>query len=366
MLRTAAKIDDKDESITIFFLLVVMGRVGLRVGEVLHLTESWWKPDRKVISVPPFVDCNCGRCKFYAKRNEPNSEKTFGELLEEYWKPKEGAHGSANARTRRTVQIINRYFNDVPYTDISYSTIYRRLVRIAELTEGVDPEQMRPHVLRATAATHWMWAGMRPPAVDGQFRWTDPKTKDRYVKITGLKTAREMDRVLGRLESDPFKLRDDPPTWEELRPENEADLIHVETWETGQKERKHPRYRDDEDWIREQTEQETISDYFNDDAPVGSILAAPTLYAYTKIRARAALELAAMRESDDMIDPTTPRGAAQYLSGVVFLTAVGLGMLAIGYPLVGVYATLIIAGVYNVATTDIDIADPGSGAYPVW
>jgi len=182
LLKTAAKIENREESLTIFFLLLMLGRVGLRVGEVIHMTEDWYHADRSVIIIPEHLDCECGLCRHYAdKLAENNEDMTSEEALDEYWRPK-GGHRHVPIQTERARQIIELYFRIVPYTTISYSTVLRRLKKVAELTDGVDASSTYPHMLRATAATHYAWAGVRGPALDTIFGWLDEKTKEHYVK----------------------------------------------------------------------------------------------------------------------------------------------------------------------------------------
>ena len=50
------------EGTSLFFFLVTMGRLGMRVGEVNHIRESWYKEDRGVISIPPHSNCDRGLC----------------------------------------------------------------------------------------------------------------------------------------------------------------------------------------------------------------------------------------------------------------------------------------------------------------
>jgi hypothetical protein len=41
MLVNAVRFEDRKEGITIFFFLFMLGRVGLRVGEAIHMTHTW-------------------------------------------------------------------------------------------------------------------------------------------------------------------------------------------------------------------------------------------------------------------------------------------------------------------------------------
>jgi len=197
LLREAARIENRVESISLFFFLVTMGRLGMRVGEVIHMRESWYKEDRGVISIAPHSNCDCGLCKNYAESYADNNDLDFEEVFESYWKVKDGSDRDVKVPTERDREIIELYFEEVPYTDVSYSTVNRRLKKIAEIVGEPEVHRMYPHMLRATAATHLAHSGFLPYALDVQFGWSDENTKTKYVRATGLLVEREYDRMWG-------------------------------------------------------------------------------------------------------------------------------------------------------------------------
>lgn len=308
MLRVAARIDNRKESITIFFLLVAMGRLGMRVGEVIHMEESWYDPERAVISVPPHLSCDCGLCSHYARQYAKRHDLEFEDVLEEYWKVKDGSDRDIHVPTRRDRLIIELYFDTVPYTTISYSTVNRRLKKLAELTDGVAPDRVYPHMLRATAATHLLWSGFRPPTLDQQFGWQDEKTKERYAQKTAWRAKQDYDRIFGRDGGPPMELREDPPTYEEHRPEPSADRIRVESWEVDASVSSHPRTRDEEPLIHD------INDF--DNAPAVLEPISPAL------RRRLREERDAAAASDEVEYPLPPARAAALCLGLLSVAVV--------------------------------------------
>jgi len=257
LLQTAAAIDDREESITIFYFLIVLGRAGLRIGEAIHMTRDWLDEERGMIVIPPHVDCTCGMCRHYTQNlAEGDEDLSFEDALDRYWMVKDGSNRDVPVENGRAVEIIKLYFEEVPYDTISYSTVLRRLKKVAELTDGVDPAHVYGHMLRATAATHYAWAGMRPPALDQKHGWQDEKTKERYLKKKGLWSMMDARRIRGKTDRDEFTLRESPPTYTDLRPASPAQRIHVETWTPDSNVNTHPRYVDDEAWM-----QEEISEY---------------------------------------------------------------------------------------------------------
>ncbi len=249
-LREAARIEDRVESISLFFFLVTMGRLGMRVGEVIHMRESWYKPDRGVITVPPHSNCDCGLCKHYAKSYAKEHDLDFEEVLESYWKVKDSSDRDVKVPTERDAEIIELYFEEVPYTDVSYSTVNRRLKKVAEIVGEPGLHRMYPHMMRATAATHLAHSGFLPYALDVQFGWSDENTKTKYIRATGLLVEREYDRMWGREAAEKEFVPENPPTYTELRPDDRSELRPVESWSVDATVDKHPRTRDEEPLLR--------------------------------------------------------------------------------------------------------------------
>lgn len=240
LLDTAARLDDREKAITTFYLLIVLGRVGLRVGEALHMTDEWYSRERQVINIPPHVPCDCSLCEHYA-------EKADDATLDDYWRAKYGQGRTAYVYTEQQRDAIERYFEELPYTGMSYSTANRRVTLAAELTETVNAARTYPHALRATAATHLAWSDVLPVALDVQFGWQNPKTRRAYVDQTGLMARRQIDKALGREPDIPTMVRRNPPTFTELRDRDDA--VEPDTWTPSTSVESHPRGRDPEEQL---------------------------------------------------------------------------------------------------------------------
>ena len=64
------------------FLVLVMGRLGLRAAEVAHMKESWLVKPKKMIRIPEHEPCDCSSCKAQAKqRAEVNDDISFKEAM---------------------------------------------------------------------------------------------------------------------------------------------------------------------------------------------------------------------------------------------------------------------------------------------
>lgn len=329
MLRTAASIDEKEKSLTLFFFLIVTGRLGLRIGEAIHMTEDWYDPERNVISIQPKEPCNCGLCEHNARVYAKRHDLDFEEVFANYWRVKDGSDRDVYVPTRRDRRIIERYFEEVPYTSISYGTADNRIKRLAELMDGIRPETVYFHAFRATAATHLLWSGVRPAALDVQLGWQDEKTKEKYAQRTGLRTMQEFDRVYNREPDTPIEVREDPPTWVELRPSNAEDRIFVERWTPESEIEPHPHGRDFEDALLNEFEDED-----GDMPPLGAVTptgAAVSLAAQGggALQRRARVEERAMAENPDMADLTASHAASvvgmSLVPALALVTAIALG-----------------------------------------
>jgi len=247
MLALAARIEDREKSIELFFLLSMGGRRGLRPGELAHFQPSWYDEERGVIEISTY-DCECGLCRSYAKKMVKNGDPRPVEtvLEEEYWQPKTDAgKRTIPLKTDREIQAVEEYIDCFGDADISYRTIHRRIKRFAELHDDLVREDFHPHTLRATAATHLAWADFAQPALEGLFGWGDRGYGNAYVRRTGVWVSREFDRLF-RWTAEPMTLRGDPPTRRELR-EQADDLITVDTWTPAVDAPSAPAHRDAEE-----------------------------------------------------------------------------------------------------------------------
>lgn len=240
LLATAARLDDREKAITTFYLAVVLGRVGLRVGEALHMTDEWYSREREVINIPPHEPCDCSLCERYA-------EKADDATVDDYWRAKNGKGRTVYVYTDQQRDAIERYFDELPYTGISYATANRRITLAAELTESINAERTYPHALRATAATHLAWSDVLPTALDVQFGWANPQTRRAYIDQTGYLAHNEIDKALGRDPQTPTMIRPDPPTFAELRETNDA--VEPDSWTPSTSVESHPRGRDPEEQL---------------------------------------------------------------------------------------------------------------------
>ena len=190
------------------FTVHVLGRLGLRRGELAHLSEEWidWRND--MIEIPDHHDCTkgtdgdvCGYCKQLARQRVEyaDGDLTLNEALDWMWVPKTAAasreiYFGFDARLKLAIE---RYFDGDAYEryEASSTAINRRVKKAADHAPELNPEDVRPHSLRATAATYHAGRGLEMLPLMQMFGWANPATAEIYIGRSGTNTARQLDSI---------------------------------------------------------------------------------------------------------------------------------------------------------------------------
>jgi integrase len=189
------------------FVISMLGRLGLRRGELVHLRESWIDWRNKMIKIPTHDGCDfgkggdiCGYCEQLAKQRAEyaGNDLSLEQAREWVWVPKT----EAAAREiyfgfdPRVEMYIERYFDSSEYdrVEVSGSAISRRVKKCAELG-GLDPESIHPHCLRATAATFHASRGLETLSLMQMFGWCQPQTAEVYISRNGTNTKKQLDAI---------------------------------------------------------------------------------------------------------------------------------------------------------------------------
>lgn len=192
------------------FVLVTMGELGLRAGEVAHMRREWVDESNKSIQIPRFDECDhgesggvCGYCTAQAKLSVENNGIPLEEALENRWEPKI----EASARTvpyhwsDEIVRIYDRFFIDRDRFDLSRVAVNRRVNRIARATDVIDEDDIYPHALRAHAAIHHVNNGLRAFPLAKFMGWDGPSGALPYIKLASKDVKSAFDQAY---KNDPF------------------------------------------------------------------------------------------------------------------------------------------------------------------
>ena len=250
LFRTAARIDEsalqeqhKNLSVQLSFFVFFIGVLGFRLGTLLHFDEDnvLRGADGEIIGIEvPSYDCCdrgedgdiCSYCQELAEamaNNDDDPDTTAEDCYGNYWAPKTKTGG-------RQVPVLHDYGRDIieRYLEAEGSfdkgdmTVRRRLTFLAEVTNGVDPDQMMPQSLRASAANYWITLeGFDVEALKGLMGWKYLTTANYYVATDFSKLWHKMSRALGKESTTPYDIETELPKHEEIR--SRSNLIHVET-----------------------------------------------------------------------------------------------------------------------------------------
>jgi integrase len=179
-------------------LLYATGRLGLRVGELVHMRESWLNREEGWISIPEHQPCQrgrdggiCGACHQSAKQMAETNDMPLEQAEQLYWKAK-------TVRAARDVpytfhdgcaEILTRFFDEFDRFTLSAGSVARNCNKIAEKA-GMDSDEVTAHGLRATAAMYHVDSGMDMWGLQSLMGWAYPNTARRYILSNSRRTKK--------------------------------------------------------------------------------------------------------------------------------------------------------------------------------
>nr|WP_282594480.1 site-specific integrase [Halomarina salina] len=188
------------------FVIFATGRLGMRAGEVTHMTAEWIDWREKTIHVPSFDRCTkgrggngpCGYCREQAQSIAANNEDiTVEQALSTRWAPKTAAGARAipfdfETRVEMTVERFFEAYDTYPH---SCASINRRVNRAAEAADDLDSQRVYPHGLRATASTFHAARGLTGLPLQSFMGWEKLATAETYLNGTTEATRRALRSV---------------------------------------------------------------------------------------------------------------------------------------------------------------------------
>jgi len=233
LVQACRRFDDDERELQARIAIHAAGRLGLRVGEIAHLSRGWINDRERMIEVPAHDPCSkdggdpCSYCEQRARnhveamtlsmdeardRVERDHERdlsaeardelaqrlidqrsiSFEAALERWWRPKT----DAGARTipydwdTRTELLVEDFDERYEVWPTSQSTINRR-IRTAAKTAGIE-DRVYPHALRATAASAHAKRDVSPHSLMAVMGWSDLNVARRYIAASSSSAAKEI------------------------------------------------------------------------------------------------------------------------------------------------------------------------------
>jgi len=187
--------------------VLVLGRLGLRRGELAHMRRSWLDRREKMLTIPAHEPCHgardgdgpCGYCRQLAREQASRRpDVSDADLVDSQWRPKTeaAARDVYYGFDARVELYLERFFEEWDAWVWSAQAVNRRIERAAD--RAALEARVTPHTLRATAATHHAARGLEMHALMQYFGWAQPSTAEVYLARNGRNTARQLDAIHSR------------------------------------------------------------------------------------------------------------------------------------------------------------------------
>lgn len=198
-LVDGAKLLEPPWNLEALFVVLVAGRLGLRIGEIAHAHRSWLSLEKGMLEIPSQDACRkgedggiCGYCRRQAHRTAGTSDRDLEDLLATYWEPKTSAAERAvpfefDERVEHIVRAFFDYYRGAPF---SVNTARRRVGQAVEAS--TLSRRIYPHALRATAASKLAYDGLPVSALQAMLGWSKIETAEKYLRLSGGRTKKAL------------------------------------------------------------------------------------------------------------------------------------------------------------------------------
>lgn len=195
-LMDVAKSIEGNLSLQCRFLLICLGRLGLRAGELSHMKKNWIFWERKHLKIPHHEPCRCGYCKVMARQEaEHNDDLTYEKAMENRWHPKTKNSArtiplSFNQEIYETFKEFFTIYNEFPLSRIGINRRLSLIVSKSDLGKSIYP-----HSLRATAAMWHAYKGASAFVLQAIMGWSSLQTALDYIRLAGSEAENELMRI---------------------------------------------------------------------------------------------------------------------------------------------------------------------------
>lgn len=216
-------------------VILLAGKLGMRGGEIAHLSAEWIDENRRMIDIPERDTCKkgknggpCGYCRERAREHldshnytqEEAEElvreemgdveigddavaqlaeekmdkhnKSLGQALEKRWEPKtkNGARSIPYDIDMRVQMVVEEFLENYDIFPKARVAVNRRVTEATEAA-GIE-ERVYPHALRATAATEMALHDVSSYSLMGILGWADIETARSYIQASDENAAKEV------------------------------------------------------------------------------------------------------------------------------------------------------------------------------
>lgn len=242
LYQGALRINDRESRLVACTVILLAGRLGLRLQEIQHLREEWIDWRRGEIHIPAYDPCGCKRCwvtafdtwgrrglKELQEHGEWDSEASWKDLqvadrnevvqladyctveaLEEIlyterWQPKydRSARVVPFGWSERITACLMAFFDRYDYVEYQQFPTNRLIRKAARNADGIDPEEISAHPLRATGLTFWADISTDPKTLRDLAGWQDIETAVRYLRVSGRLTTHKVYSLMGKADAAP-------------------------------------------------------------------------------------------------------------------------------------------------------------------
>lgn len=196
---------DGDKSLQASAAVLLLGRLGLRRGEMAHMQSDWLDKRNQMIEVPYHQECHgsrindepCGDCCQLAEQRAEHTDVTVEEAIEQQWQAKTPAaarevYYGFSSRCQVYIERLLDHYGSWP---LSPQGVYRRVSSAAANAQELSEDDVFPHALRATAATYHAGRGLELSSLLQMMGWARPSTAERYLARSSQNTARQLDSI---------------------------------------------------------------------------------------------------------------------------------------------------------------------------
>ena len=183
--------------------ILATGRLGMRVGELIHMQRDWIDWSAKRIDIPRHEPCRKGRnggiCGYCRQHADQQAETDGNDVDEERaikirWKPKTAAAARSipfDFDVRAEI-AIEEYFDDRTQYSGSHSAVHRRISKVADRVDELDSDDVYPHALRATAASYHSARDIEAGTLQSLMGWKEITTATVYLQSSGERTQQSI------------------------------------------------------------------------------------------------------------------------------------------------------------------------------